>query len=260
MTDPPGFQPPPYPYDRLAPLAALAAEHHGGAVDLSVGTPCDPPPQVVVEALCASTRLAGYPPSIGIPDLRRAVSDWFDRRFGIAVGHGAIAACIGTKELVAGIPQWLHLRNPGRDTVLYPEISYPTYAMGAELAGCRAVPVPVDAAWRIDLTAIDPADAARALCLWVNTPGNPAGGLDDLAAAAEWGRSHDVPVLSDECYIEFTWDSGDGQGPVATVAAGHGLVGIRERAAACGGTAEAGARPGGGFEVRARLPCGQGLR
>jgi succinyldiaminopimelate transaminase len=199
-------------------LAARAAEHPGGVVDLSVGTPGDPPPRSVVDALCASARLAGYPPSVGTPDLRRGASDWFDRRFGIAIDHDAIAACIGTKELVAGIPQWLRLRTPGRDTVLYPEISYPSYAMGAELAGCRAVPVPVDTDWRIDLDAIDPADAERALCLWVNTPGNPAGGLDDLAAAAEWGRSRDVPVLSDECYIEFTWDAGDGRGPVAPTA------------------------------------------
>ena len=73
------------------------------------------------------------------------------------------------------------------------------------LAGCRAVPVTVDDHWRIDLSAIDPADAARALCLWVNTPGNPAGGLDDLDAAAAWGRERGVPVFSDECYIEFTW-------------------------------------------------------
>jgi aspartate/methionine/tyrosine aminotransferase len=77
--------------------------------------------------------------------------------------------------------------------------------MGATLAGCRAVPVPVDEHWRIDLSAIDDRDAARALALWVNTPGNPAGGLDDLDAAAEWGRAHDVPVFSDECYLEFTW-------------------------------------------------------
>src|SRR3546814_2519299 len=104
------------------------------------------------------------------------------------------------------MPQWLRLRSHDRDTVLYPEISYPTYEMGATLAGCRAVPVPVRRDWTIDLDAIDEADAARALCLWVNTPGNPAGGLDDLGAAAEWGRSRGVPVLSDECYVAFTWD------------------------------------------------------
>ena len=55
--------------------------------------------------------------------------------------------------------------------------------------------MPVDEHWRLDLSAIDAADAARALCLWVNTPGNPAGGLDDLGAAAAWGRAHGVPVL-----------------------------------------------------------------
>jgi hypothetical protein len=107
---------------------------------------------------------------------------------------------------VALLPQLLHLRNPERDTVLYPAVSYPTYAMGATLAGCRAVPVPVDKQWRIDLGAIVPADARRALALWVNTPGNPAGGLDDLDAAAAWGRAQGVPVFSDECYIEFTWN------------------------------------------------------
>jgi aspartate/methionine/tyrosine aminotransferase len=75
----------------------------------------------------------------------------------------------------------------------------------------------MDEHWRLDLSAIDEGDADRALCLWVNTPGNPAGGLDDLGAAAAWGRAHGVPVLSDECYIEFTWDAGDGVGPHAPV-------------------------------------------
>jgi aspartate/methionine/tyrosine aminotransferase len=123
----------------------------------------------------------------------------------VAVDAAHVGACVGTKEFVATLPQWLRLRRPDRDTVLYPEIAYPTYEMGAILAGCRAVPVPVDESWRIDLSAIQESDAQRALCLWVNTPGNPAGGLDDLDSAAAWGRAHDVPVFSDECYVEFTW-------------------------------------------------------
>ena len=118
-----------------------------------------------------------------------------------------IGATVGTKEFVAGTPHYLRMRRPDRDTVLYPEVSYPSYEQGAIFSGCRAVAVPVDDQWRIDLTAIDPDDAARALCLWVNTPGNPAGGIDDLAAAAAFGREHDVTVLSDECYIEFTWEA-----------------------------------------------------
>ncbi|MFN8053500.1 MAG: aminotransferase class I/II-fold pyridoxal phosphate-dependent enzyme [Acidimicrobiales bacterium] len=204
MTEP--FVPPPYPYDRLAEVVDVARRHPGGAVDLSVGTPCDAPPPEVVAALGGSDTERGYPFSIGSSAFRQAAAGWMSRRLGVDVDVAAIAGCVGTKEFVAGLPHLLKLRRPDLDTVLYPAISYPSYAMGATLAGCRAVPVPVDDEWRIDLSAIDPHDAARALCLWVNTPGNPAGGLDDLEAAAAWGRRHAVPVFSDECYVEFTWE------------------------------------------------------
>lgn len=200
-----GFVPPPYPYDRLDAYKAIADAHPGGAVDLSIGTPVDPPPAAVVAAMAGSDAERGYPPSIGTPALRDAVARWMQRRLGVTVPAGDVAACIGTKEFVATLPQWLHLRTPDRDTVLYPEVAYPTYEMGAILAGCRPVPVRVDEHWRIDLSSISQEDADRALCLWVNTPGNPAGGLDDLDAAAAWGRRHGVPVFSDECYVEFTW-------------------------------------------------------
>lgn len=200
-----GFVPPPYPYERLGPLRERAAAAPGGAVDLSVGTPCDAPPAEVLAALNDAGRAAAYPPSVGTPQYREAAAAWVARRFGVDVDPAAVAACVGTKELVAGLPHWLRLRTPDRDTVLYPAISYPSYEMGAILAGCRAVPVPLDDRRRIHTDAIDPADAARALCLWVNTPGNPAGGLDDLDGAAAWGRTHGVPVASDECYAEFTW-------------------------------------------------------
>ena len=201
-----GFVPPPYPYDRLDEIKAIADAHEGGCVDLSVGTPCDPPPDAVVAALAHSGAERGYPASIGSLAYRQAASRWLARSFGASVEPSHVAACVGTKEFVALLPQLLHLRTPERDTILYPAISYPTYEMGATLAGCRAVPVPVDEHWRIDLSQVSERDARRALALWVNTPGNPAGGLDDLEAAAEWGRAHAVPVFSDECYIEFTWD------------------------------------------------------
>ena len=200
-----GFVPPPYPYDRLDPLRTVAAAHDGGVVDLSVGTPIDPAPAVVLDAL-ATTDPRGYPPSIGTAALHEAIGGWIDRTFGVTVTSVQMAACIGTKEFVAGVPHLLRLRTPGRDTVLYPAISYPTYVMGARLAGCRAVPIPATATGGIDLDAIDPADAARALCLWVNSPSNPTGALDDLGRAAAWGRTHAVPVFSDECYAAFTWD------------------------------------------------------
>lgn len=200
-----GFVPPPYPHDRLAPLIVLAEAHDGGAVDLSIGTPFDPPPTIVEAAMVDSHTARGYPPAIGTDAYRRAAANWIRRRFGAIVDIEQVAACVGTKELVAGLPHWLRLRRPDRDTVLYPAISYPTYAMGATLAGCRAVAIPVDADGRLRLDTVDPGDAERALCLWTNSPANPTGALDDLEAAAAWGRERDVPVLSDECYAEFTW-------------------------------------------------------
>jgi succinyldiaminopimelate transaminase len=201
-----GFVPPPYPYDRLAEITAIAAAHDGGAVDLSIGTPCDPAPDAVIAALSDVAAARGYPPSIGTPAFRSAAAAWLARRLGATVDPATeLAAVVGSKEFVASTPQYLKLRDPSRDTVLYPAISYPTYAMGATLAGCRAVAYTA-------LDAIDPADAARALCIWVNSPGNPTGELSDLAAAAAWGRQRGVPVLSDECYAEFTWT-----GPPTTI-------------------------------------------
>jgi succinyldiaminopimelate transaminase len=218
-----GFVPPPYPYDRLDGFKAIADAHDGGCVDLSIGTPCDAPPPAVITALAGSDSERGYPPSIGTVALRKAISRWISRRFDVDVPAGQVGACVGTKEFVGTLPQWLKLRTPERDTVLYPAVSYPTYEMGAILAGCRAVPVPLDDQWRLDLSAIDDADAARALCLWVNSPGNPTGALDDLAAAAAWGRRHGVPVFSDECYVEFTWD---GRGRTILEAGLDGLVAV----------------------------------
>ncbi len=202
---PTGFVPPPYPFDVPAEVRDLAEAVPGGAIDLSRGVPCDPVPDVVAAALAEPDPARPYPPSVGTPDLLDAVVGWCGRRLGVELDHDQVGACVGTKELVTGLPHLLRLRRPERDTVLYPALAYPSYEMGAVLAGCRAVPVPLDASWRIDLSAIRDEDAARALCLWVNTPGNPAGALDDLGAAAAWGRARGVPVVSDECYVEFTW-------------------------------------------------------
>lgn len=214
------FVPPPYPYDRLDRLAPLGAHHEGGVVDLSVGTPFDPPPASVISAFGSSGAERGYPASIGSAPLREAIASWIDRRFDLDVPTSAIAACIGTKEFVGTLPQWMRLQQPDRDTVLYPAISYPTYAMGATLAGCRAVPIPVDASGKLLLSSVDQADVERALLLWVNSPSNPTGQLDDLDAAAAWGRKNRIPVFSDECYVEFTWD-----GPRRTILE-SGLEGV----------------------------------
>ena len=200
------FAPPPYPYERLEPIRALAAAHEGGALDCSVGTPIDEPPAFVAEELARAVGLRGYPSSAGSTEVRASARGWLQRRFDVSIGPDQLAMCVGTKEFVASVAGYLRLRAPERDTVLYPEISYPTYAMGAMLGGLRAVAVPRREG-RLDLDAVSADDARRALVLWSNAPANPSGELEDFAAVARWGRTHDVVVASDECYADFTWDA-----------------------------------------------------
>ncbi len=206
MSDP-GFVPPPYPYERLDALKRLADSLPGGIVDCSIGTPCDPVPEVASRAAARVLDASmGYPASAGSAALRGAAADWFGRRFDVGITADQVGACVGTKEFVASLPHLLKLRNPARNTVLYPAVAYPTYEMGATLAGCRAVPVAVDTDWHLDLDSITPADAERALVLWVNEPGNPTSSVADaarFAAIAEWARGHGIIVASDECYAEY---------------------------------------------------------
>ncbi|MFL6243861.1 MAG: succinyldiaminopimelate transaminase [Acidimicrobiia bacterium] len=221
-----GFVPPPYPHERLRELRAVAEAVPGGIVDCSVGTPVDPMPEVAQSALAdAAAAATGYPATIGVPAYREAAAAWIDRRFGVTVSPDAVVACIGTKELVASLPRMLALRDPGRDTVLYPALAYPTFEMGARLAGLRAVPVPLDEQWHLDLSRIDDADAARALVIWVNEPNNPtgaSGGPQHFRAITDWAREWGAIVASDECYAEFTYDeSGSPSAPATVLSAGH---------------------------------------
>jgi succinyldiaminopimelate transaminase len=205
---PVGFVPPPYPHDRLDAFRRLATVVPGGVVDCSIGNPVDPVPDVVLAALdAAAPEAMGYPATIGSEALRAAAADWIARRFGVEVTADEVLACIGTKEMVGSLPRFLHLRDPGRDTVLYPAISYPTYAMGAELAGLRAVPVPLDADWHLDVSLVSDEDAARALVLWTNEPGNPTAAVasaGQVAGAVAWARDRGIVVAADECYAEFS--------------------------------------------------------
>jgi succinyldiaminopimelate transaminase len=224
-----GFVPPPYPHDRLTAVREVAAGAPGGLIDCSVGTPVDPFPDVARRALDAAMGTArGYPPTIGTPEYRRAAADWLARRFGVTLEPSAVLACVGTKELVASLPRWLSLRTPGRDTVLYPGVAYPSYAMGATLAGLRAVPIPVDSSWRPDLAGVTPADAERALLIWLNDPANPTGvtaSPEALAGAVDWARQRGIVVASDECYAEFTFDD-DGRPAKPVTALTSGSDGV----------------------------------
>ncbi|WP_103500204.1 MULTISPECIES: succinyldiaminopimelate transaminase [Streptomyces] len=190
---------PVFPWDRLEPYQATARAHPDGVVDLSVGTPVDPVPALVQRALADAADRPGYPTVWGTPALRDAITGWCERRLGApAVGHTEVLPVVGSKELVAWLPTQLGL-GPG-DRVACPRLAYPTYEVGARLAG--AEPVLYD-----DVTELDPAGLRL---LWLNSPGNPTGRVlpaERLREAVAWAREHGVLVFSDECYLELGWEA-----------------------------------------------------
>lgn len=188
---------PDYPWDAMAPYAARAAEHPGGALNLSVGSPVDPTPVPVREALAAATEAHSYPATAGTLALREAIAEWYLRRRGVTVAPEAVLPTIGSKELVALLPFLLGL-GPG-EAVAFPRIAYPSYAMGSALVGTEAIAADDPAEWP---------DHTR--LVWINSPGNPDGrvlGVDALRAAVERARELGAVIVGDECYAEFGWDA-----------------------------------------------------
>ena len=186
---------PDFPWDRLTPYAEIARSHSGGIVDLSVGTPVDPTPVVVRDALIAAADSPGYPLTAGTPGLREAAAGWF-ARMGIPIEPSAILPTIGSKELVAWLPTLLDL-GP-ESTVVIPTLAYPTYDVGARIAGAKVVAAD-------DLTSVKRADL-----IWINTPANPHGRVMPVAEmreAVRVARDLGAVLASDECYLELGWDA-----------------------------------------------------
>ncbi|PRX44271.1 succinyldiaminopimelate aminotransferase [Prauserella shujinwangii] len=189
---------PDFPWDSLAGQKELAAAHPDGIVDLSVGTPVDPVPESIRAALASVSGVPGYPATHGTPALRSAAVAALRRRHGAeGVEPDAVLPTIGSKELVAWLPTLLGA-GPG-DLVVIPELAYPTYEVGALLAGASVL--------RADgLTALGP---QRPRVLWLNSPSNPTGrvlGVEHLRKVVEWARERGTIVVSDECYLALGWE------------------------------------------------------
>jgi succinyldiaminopimelate transaminase len=193
---------PSYPWDQLAPIADKARAFPGGAVDLSIGTPVDPVPAVIQNALTAAADAPGYPLTAGMPELRAAAAGWLAQSLDVPADPDTVLPVIGTKEFIAWLPTMLGL-GPG-DTVLMPSLAYPTYDIGARLCAASSLPV-ADVAGNALAGAPD-----RARLLWVNSPSNPTGRVlapPALRDAVRWARSRGAVLASDECYIELGWDT-----------------------------------------------------
>jgi len=190
---------PDFPWDLLAPHGRRAAEHPGGLVDLSVGTPVDPTPAVIRDALAAASDAPGYPRTAGTPALRAAAAGWLRRVHGVTgLADEAVLPTIGSKELVALLPMLLRI-GPG-DRVMLPAVSYPTYEVGVRLVGAQPI--------RADSTLA--AGPAPVRLVWLNSPANPSGRVlppDHLRKVVDWARERGAVVASDECYLDFGWEA-----------------------------------------------------
>jgi succinyldiaminopimelate transaminase len=190
---------PVFPWDTLADVTALAGSHPDGIVDLSVGTPVDPVAPVIREALAAASSAPGYPTTAGTPALRASAAAALQRRYGITrLADDAVLPVIGTKELIAWLPTLLGL-GPD-DVIVVPELAYPTYEVGAQLAGAQVV--------RADsLTQLGPQSPAL---VYLNSPSNPTGkvlGVEHLRKVVGWARGRGALIASDECYLGLGWDA-----------------------------------------------------
>jgi succinyldiaminopimelate transaminase len=188
---------PAFTWDRIAPLREKANLYPNGPVDLSMGTPVDPVPDVIRAALAAASDAPGYPATWGTPRLRSAAAGWLARAHGVRVPPDDVLPVIGTKEFIAWLPVLLGL-GPG-DVVVQPELAYPTYDIGARLAGATLIASD-------SLVALGP---ARVKLVWLNSPSNPTGRVlpvEHLRKVVQWSRERGAVVASDECYLDLGWD------------------------------------------------------
>jgi succinyldiaminopimelate transaminase len=199
---------PDYPWDLMTPYRERADAHPDGVVDLSIGSPIDPTPQLIRDALASATDAHAYPATIGTPALRRAIVDWFARRRGVTgLDDASVLPTIGSKELVALLPFMLGLG--AGDVVVHPRAAYPTYEMGAVFAGATAFASDDPAEW-----------PAATRLIWLNSPGNPDGrvlGIAELRAARERARELGAWIVSDECYAELGWQGEWAEGAVPSL-------------------------------------------
>jgi succinyldiaminopimelate transaminase len=186
---------PEYPWQKLKPYQAIAEKHANGMVDLSVGSPVDPTPKIIQDAIRDSTNAPGYPSTGGSLEFRTAVAEWFGRRRGVELTADQVMPTIGSKEFISFLPLMLGLGKG--DVVVQPSVAYTAYVVGAALCGAEIISEDDPAKW-----------PQNTKLIWINSPGNPDGRVLDVAemkAAVLRARELGAVLASDECYAELGW-------------------------------------------------------
>jgi LL-diaminopimelate aminotransferase len=197
-----------------ARLRKLAAEGLD-IIRMDIGEPDAPPPAFIIEELDKQARdpkKHGYAGYGGAPELKQAIADYYQRRFGVDLDPVAeTLPLLGSKEGLANIAlAWL---DPG-DVALVPDPGYPTYQMGAKMAGAGVYFTPLERrlGWLPDLDAIPAETAQRARLMWISYPNNPTGAIAPFGFykdAVAFCRRYDILLCSDLPYADVTFDGYD---------------------------------------------------
>ena len=203
---------PPYVFARLDELKAKAREQGIDLIDLGMGNPDGATPQPVVEAAIQAlqdTKNHGYPPFEGTASFRRAITNWYNRRYGVLLDPDSEALpLLGSKEGLSHLA--IAYVNPG-DVVLVPSPAYPAHFRGPVIAGGKvhSLILKPENDWLIDLTAIPEEVARQAKILYFNYPSNPTGAtaprefFEEIVAFA---RRYEILLVHDLCYAELAFD------------------------------------------------------
>lgn len=175
-------------------------------ISLAIGSPDSPPSARTVDKLCEISRIPsshGYQPTAGLPELRKAMSGFYKRMYGVEVDWGTeLQPIIGSKEGIMYVT--LAFCNPG-DEVLIPDPGYPTYTAINKIFGTKIVNYNLceDNGWQPDFEALERMDLSRAKVMWTNYPNMPTGGnarMETFERLADFARRHDIVVVNDNPY------------------------------------------------------------
>mgnify|MGYP001028493690 CR=1 FL=1 len=203
---------PPYLFREITRKIAEKRARGEEVISFAIGDPDYPTPDYIVDSLCQAARDPAnhqYPESDGLPELRRAIAGWYEKRFGVSLdADKEVLPLVGAKEGI--VHTALCFINPG-DIAIVPDPGYPPYAMGTILADGKPyyMPLTEENDYIPDLEAIPSDVRKQAKMLWLNYPNNPTGAvaeLDFFNRAVEFARSNDIAIGHDGPYTEIAFD------------------------------------------------------
>jgi acetylornithine aminotransferase len=210
-----------YPIAKVHQRARALRDAGRRVIDFSIGDPREPTPPFIRDALRnAVPAVSQYPLTAGLVELRQAIADYLDRRFGVAVDAATqVIPTSGSKEAIFSTPL-AFVDRARRDVVAYPTPGYPVYERGALFAGAETHPVVLSGEFVMRAESVPPEIWDRAAMVWTCTPHNPTGSVsssEELGALVAAAAASDTLLLSDECYADVYEEAAYPEGPASVL-------------------------------------------